>query len=163
MNSRSVVLLAAAFVSLLLTFAPAAALSEEPSREIPIRIGAELKDLGISAANATVLAKGAKGNPGPGPAIVAFVSFEQSFYGELHLRGYTRNNTEIARSAPLEVSRKPEEAGHITFTFDAATTFTKVSHFTLMGEKRQNPPPKPAPQKESIGQETKNIIRELLQ
>lgn len=146
---------------LLVLASPAAA--AESSREVPIRVEPELKSLGINATNATTLEKGAKGNPGPGPAVVAFVSFEQSFYGDLHLRGYTKDNTEIARSAILTMNKNPEAGGHITFAFDAPTKLAKVSHFVLMGEKRQGPPPRPAPRRESIGEETKSIVKELLQ
>lgn len=142
--------------------APAAP-AAEAAREISIRVDPGLKSLGINAANATTLAKGAKGNPGPGPAVVVFVSFEQPFYGDLHLRGYTRDNTEIARSAIMTLNKKPDAGGHLTFSFDAPTSFTKVSHFILMGEKRQGPPPQPAPRQESFGEETRNIVKELLQ
>ena len=152
---RLPVLLACLLV--LVTTAPAA----ETSREIPIGVDPELRTMGILAANAATLAKGAKGNPGPGPAVVVFVSFEQPFYGELHLRGYTRNDTEIARSAVMTVNKRAEAGGHLTFTFDAPTSFAKVARFALMGEKRQSPPP--APRQESIGEETKNIVKELLQ
>ena len=140
-----------------------AAPAAEAAHEIPIRVDPELKSMGINAANATALAKGAKGNPGPGPVITVFVSFEQPFYGNLHLRGYTKDDTEIARSAVMTVNKKPEAGGHLTFGFDAPTSFAKVSHVTLMGERLPGQPPKPAPRQESIGAETKNIVRELLQ
>ena len=146
----------------LLILAPAAT-AAEASREVPIRVDPEVKSMGINAANATTLEKGAKGNPGPGPAVVVFVSFEQSFYGDLHLRGYTKDNTEIARSATLAINKNPEAGGHITFAFDAPTRLAKVSHFVLMGEKRSGPPPRHAPRRESIGEETKSIVKELLQ
>ncbi len=162
MLSRLNPLLSAAFFFLVLALAPTAALAESPSHEIPTHIEPELKSLGINAANSTILDKGAKGNPGPGPAAVVFISFEQPFYGEMHLRGYNKDNTEIARSALLGVNKKAEEGGHVTFSFDAATKLEKVAHFTLMGEKRQGTPPKPAPREESIGEETKSIIKELL-
>ena len=139
--------------------APAAA----AAHEIPIRVDPELKSMGINAANATALAKGAKGNPGPGPAITVFVSFEQHFYGNLHLRGYTKDDTEIARSAVMTLNKKPDAGGHLTFSFDAPTSFAKVSHVTLMGERLPGQPPKPAPRPESAGEEAKNIVRELLQ
>ena len=142
--------------------APAAP-AAEAAHEISIRVDPALKSMGIHAANATTLAKGAKGNPGPGPAVVVFVSFEQPFYGDLHLRGYTKDNTEIARSAIMTMNKKPDAGGHLTFSFDAPTSFAKVSHFILMGEKRQGPPPRPAPRQEGIGEETRNIVRELLQ
>ena len=142
--------------------APAAP-AAETAHEIPIRVDPEVKSMGINAANATVLAKGAKGNPGPGPAVTVFVSFEQPFYGNLHLRGYTKDDTEIVRSAVMTVNKKPDAGGHLTFSFDAPTSFVKVSHVTLMGERRPGQPPKPSPRPESIGEETKNIVKELLQ
>lgn len=145
---------------LILTFA---ALAAEGSREISIRVDPELQSAGIHAAGATPLARGAKGNPGPGPAVAAFVSFDQPFFGSLHLRGYTRDGAEIARSAAMTVNRKAEAGGHLTFSFDTPTSFANVSHLTLMGERLPGPAPRPAPRRESAGEEAKQIVRELLQ
>mgnify|MGYP003611596139 CR=1 FL=1 len=152
---------------------PAFALAEETLRTVPVQVSQELSTLGVHAASAGIPARPtdnqakdaptAEKHAGSGPTAVAFVTFDQSFTGVLHLRGYDKDNAEIARSALLTVAKQPKEGGHLTFSFDGPTKLAGVTRFSLEGEKRAEAPRKPAPRQESAGEEARSILRELLQ
>ena len=158
---RNAFLILSAFVFCLPFLVAGASGAAAASREVPVHVSPDLQALGVKATTATTLDAGAPGNSGSSPAATVFVTFDKPLYGVLHLRGYARDNTEVARSDRLDVNKRAEAGGHIRFSFDAPTDLTKVARFSLMGEKREGPPP-PA-KEESFGEEAKNIVKELLE
>ena len=128
---------------------------------LPITVDEAIKKEGVGSTTATIQPVT---HADTNRVVVVFVTFARPFQGKLHVRGYLKDNTEVARSMLKEINAVANEGGHLEFTFDNDTHFEGVTRFMLSGtEEVPRPKPRPAPQKESLGQETKSIVKELLQ
>lgn len=132
--------------------------SEALAREYSIKVDPAIASAGVEATRATTPAEDKPSTP----VAVVFVSYKQPFQGDLYVRGFRKDGTEIARSHFVQVNEPADAGGHVNFTFDPQTHLNEVSSFTISGNPKIVHTSTP-PREESFGEATKNIVKELFE
>lgn len=125
------------------------------AREAAVHVDPVLSAEGLRAAQASLPPEAENSRE-----VAVFIAYDRGFYGKLYLSGFGKDNTEIARSAFLQVNQPAQAGGHASFAFDKDAQLGEVLSFTLNGI-QETPPPRP--KKESFGEAAKNIVKELLE
>lgn len=158
MKIRTIPCLCILALALFLAFPPASAHAADVSREVQVSVDPGLLNDGVRATVAAVPPPSAQ--DAAAPVALLFVTFEKPFHGDLYVRGFRKDGQEIARSATVPASEPAEAGGHIRFPFDKDTNLATVTSFILEGGAT---PVADKPKKESFGEATENIVKELLQ
>lgn len=157
MHSKRIANLSLLALALFLSFAVQST-AAAASHEVSVHVAPDLMNHGVRASVASVPPPAEQ--DAEAPIAVVFVTYEQPFHGDLYLKGFRKDGKEIARSETVPASEPAEAGGHIRFPFDKDTVLAQASSFILEG----GPAPVPAKaKKESFGQATENIAKELLQ
>ncbi len=95
------------------------------------------------------------------PQVVTQMRFTAKFSELLYLRAFDAAGKEMASSTAVRVDAKTGEAIPVTFSFPKGTSISKVKRLEIIGPGLETvPPPK---KKEGIGEEAKDIVKELLE
>ena len=143
------------FAAALILTAAAAPQASAAQREFSVRPSAALQQKGVTALSAAT----PEGMAPAIPQIAVQMRFTAPFAETIELRAYDANGALLARSNPMPVQAKAGEARPVTFVFPKDMPLAKVTSLEIMGPEGG----KRVKKTESLGEEAKEIVKELIE